>query len=159
MIARTVSTGWQTILADLSLILFMVTAAALANAPDGPLGTDEVNPHAARAAPHKAPHPPVITAAPKAEPVGVWRSGPGAPDLQQWLNEVARDPRLRLTIIVHYAPGGRDRALLDAAKLDRAAGPRGNTARIVIEPGEPEGASAVVEFDADTGTQLARQGA
>jgi hypothetical protein len=156
MIARTVSTGWQTILADLSLILFMVTASALADTADGPLGPDAPRPQ-----PH-APSAPVagaIAPIPQAEPVAVWRSAPGVPDLAQWLNEVARDPRLRLTITVHYAPGGRAAALAEAAQLDRAAGTRGDTARIVVEPGRPDGASAAVGYDADAGTPLARTGA
>jgi hypothetical protein len=172
MIARAVGSSWQTILADLSLILFMVTASALANTSDGPLGADG-NPVAAarpapRAAPasHAAPPVPAIMPAPRAEPVAVWRPG-GAhtPTLAQWLGDVARDPRLRLTITVHYAPGGRDQALADAARLDRSAGVRGDTARIVVEPGQPAGVNAVVGYDGldeatkASGTLLAGHGA
>jgi len=159
VIARAVGVGWQTILADLSLILFMVTASALANAPDGPLGADADATAAPR--PRSQPALPAITLSPRAEPVGVWQAGPGAPPLSKWLNEVARDPRLRLTITVHYAPGGRAAALTQAARLGRAAGPRGETARIVVEPGLPAGANAVVAYDAGNGagTQLAGHGA
>ena len=157
MIARTVGIGWQVILADLSLILFMVTAAALANAPDAPLEPDPGEVSVARA---PAPSPsPSIAPLPLAEPVGVWRAAPGAPSLGQWLGDVARDPRLRLTITVHYAPGGRPAALAEAARLDGAAGPRGADARIVVEPGQPAGAEAEVGYDADgmaAGTSLAR---
>ena len=162
MIARTVSTSWQTILADLSLILFMVTASALANAPDGPLGPDS-DPHPAAAHPHgppPAPAPksvPIIAALSRAEPVGVWRSGVDAPPLAQWLREVARDPRLRLTITVHYAPGGRKAGLAQALHLDTAAGAHAADARILVEPGLPAGASAALGYDAD-GTQLASPG-
>ncbi len=157
MIARTVGVGWQTILADLALILFMVTASALADAPDGPLGADAPPPPRAR--PRSGDR--VATPSPRAEPVAVWRAGEGAPPLSQWLNDVARDPRLRLTITVHYAAGGRDAALAQAARLDRAAGMRGQMARIVVEPGLPAGANAVVGYDADgdPGTQLAGHGA
>jgi len=160
MIARMASTGWQTILADLSLILFMVTASALANAPDGPLGP-EGDPHpAARHVPPPAATPkPVPGIAPliHAEPVGVWRNGAGAPPLGQWLHDVARDPRLRLAITVHYAPGGRKAALAQALRLDTAAGKLAGDARIVVEPGLPAGASAELGYDAD-GTQLATPG-
>ena len=164
MIAHTVRSSWQTILADLSLILFMVTASALANSSDGPLGNDNDPParsHPARPATPPPNQPPRIQPIPQAEPVGVWRPEPGAPPLPQWLAEVARDPRLRLTITVHFAPGGRDAALAQALRLDRAAGVRGETARIVVEPGLPAGANAVVGYDgadeggAGTGTQLA----
>ncbi len=139
MIASRISVGWQTILADLSLILFMVTAAALANAPDDP---------AEPARPARLAAAPPIQPAPRAEPVGVWRAAPDAPPLRQWLNEVARDPRLALTITVHYAPGGHAAALAEAARLDRAAGPRGDAARIVVEPGQPAGASVTLAYDA-----------
>ena len=60
--------GWQYALADLSLILFMVVAAALARQQAAP--------------PKPAPPPPAPAAAPVlAEPVAVWRAGPGAPRL------------------------------------------------------------------------------
>jgi hypothetical protein len=156
MIARTVSVSWQTILADLSLILFMVTASALANAPDGPLGPDGDPPHATPPAPRPAP---TVAPSVQAEPVGVWRAGAGAPPLPQWLHDVARDPRLRLTITVHYAPGGRDAALAQALRLATAAGAQAANARIVVEPGRPAGASAALGYDADAnGTQLAGSG-
>ena len=170
MIARTIGVGWQTILADLSLILFMVTASALAEAPDAPLGNDSNAAVHAHAAPKPAPIPapsPAIAPLPRAEPVAVWRAGEGAPPLPQWLHDVARDPRLRLTITVHYAPGTRAAALAEAARLDRQSGPQASSARIVIEPGLPAGASAAVGYDADpgdaavnaTGTHLAAHGA
>lgn len=145
MIARTVNGGWQTILADLALILFMVTAAALANAGD---------------APAPAPRP----AAPPAgdvEPVALWRAGAGAPALDRWLADAARDPRLGVTITVHYAPGGRAAALAQAQDLAAAAGARAAAARIVIEPGDDAGAIAAVAYDvpAKAGTALAKPGA
>ena len=164
MIARSIGVSWQTILADLSLILFIVTASALANAPDGgPLGSDPDATTAPRPLPRPAPPPPAITPSLRAEPVGVWRPAAGAPTLPQWLGEVGRDPRLRLTITVHYRPGGGDAALAQAAQLDREAGARGRMARIVVEPGQPAGANAVLGYDADgadaaAGTQLARHG-
>lgn len=161
MIARMASTGWQTILADLSLILFMVTASALANAPDGPLGPPGDQSPDAKPAPKRAAAPvpkPVITPAMPVEPVGVWRSAPGAPPLAQWLNDVGRDPRLRLSITVHYGAGGRKAALAQALRLDAAAGSHAADARMVVEPGLPAGASAVLSYDA-AGTQLAVPGA
>ena len=166
MIARTVRSSWQTILADLSLILFMVTASALADTPDGPLGTAADAPARPRAVARPVPQPPPpppppIAPLPRAEPVGVWRPAAGAPTLPQWLDEVARDPRLRLTITVHFVAGGRDAALAEAERLDRAAGAHGQTARVVVEPGQPAGASAMIGYDADagTGTLLAGHGA
>ena len=76
------------------------------------------------------------------------------------MSATSRDP-LRLTITVHFAPGGREAALAQALRLDRAAGVHGETARIVVEPGQPAGANAVVGYDGDagSGTQLAHTGA
>ena len=58
--------GWQYALADLSLILFMVCALALAQAPKGKL----------KAMVQPAPEKPQSVAL--AEPTAVWRAGPGA---------------------------------------------------------------------------------
>ncbi|WP_428331786.1 hypothetical protein [Novosphingobium sp.] len=162
MIARMASTGWQTILADLSLILFMVTASALANAPDGPLGpAGDPLPASHPRAPGPAPKPAPIAALVHAEPIGVWRAAAGAPPLGQWLHDVARDPRLRLTITVHYPPDAgpalRKAALAQALHLDAAAGAHAADARVVVEPGLPAGASAMLGYDAD-GTQIAYPG-
>ncbi len=71
MIARS-GTGWQYALADLSLILFMVTAAGVSEA-----------------APGEAP--------PRSEPVAVWQVG--GPPLAEWLAAQLPDPRQQLTIV------------------------------------------------------------
>ena len=118
MIARTGS-GWQTVLADLSLILFMITAAAASELPTAP----------------PAPPSPVLPAL--GEPVAVWRAGPGAPSLRDWLASSGPDPRLRLTILA-----GPDQAQM---ALAMAAG-AGRPARILLEPqaGVP---SAMLTYD------------
>ena len=107
MIAR-LGSGWQTVLADLSLILFMITAAAVAQAPAQP----------AQLA------PPMLPAL--GSPVAVWSAAPGGPDLLAWLAQNAGDPRLRLTIVAPPA------AALDALALGAASG---RPARVLIEPG------------------------
>jgi hypothetical protein len=154
MIARPGQTGWQTILADLALILFMICASALSVA-EGPAPAADK----AQAAPLRLPVAPSRPAAShpvapsqQAEPVGVWRDGPGAPPLAQWLADQAGDPRLRLSIVVRYAPqsGGRAAALDQAAALARAAGPRAATARLVVEPGAQPGASVALGYDAES---------
>ncbi|OYU33151.1 MAG: hypothetical protein CFE35_21795 [Novosphingobium sp. PASSN1] len=136
---------WQTILADLAMILFMMTAAALANAPDGPLLPSTVKPAPHAAAPALRP----IAASPRAEPVGVWRDDPGAPALATWLAQQARDPRLRVSILVRHGLGHERAALARAETLMTAAGARGAGARIVIEPGQADGASVVLAYDAE----------
>ncbi|MFN3517571.1 MAG: hypothetical protein ACK4YM_10495 [Novosphingobium sp.] len=106
MIARAGS-GWQTVLADLSLILFMATASAVSEAPAEP--SAEV---AAASLPALG------------EPVAQWRPGPGMPDLREWLS-ANPDPRLRLTILA--GPEQAQAALALAATAGRPA-------RLVLDP-------------------------
>jgi hypothetical protein len=116
MIARAGS-GWQTVLADLSLILFMVTASAVNEAPSVP------------------PPAPVVLPA-LGEPVALWRAGPDAPTLPEWVAQHP-DPRLGLTIL---APPEEAEAAL---ALGAAAG---RPTRLVLEPGL-SGLSAALGYD------------
>jgi hypothetical protein len=94
MIARAGS-GWQTVLADLSLILFMISAAAVSEAGEG-------------------------SAAPAmAEPVAQWRGEAGTPDLAAWLAAQPRDSRQQLTIVA--PPDAAAAALELAMRSDRPA--------------------------------------
>lgn len=124
MIARAGS-GWQTVLADLSLILFMVTAAA-----------------AAQAVPDVMPAPPALVDPVLGDPVAVWRGGSSA-SLAQWLENQPADARQRLTIIVPYAD---DPASAAAAALDLASA-AGRPARLVFEPGGAGDVYATLTFD------------
>jgi len=131
-----INSGWQALLADLAMILFMITASALSNAPAAP----------AMGAAH--PRAPVV-ASPRAEPVGVWREGVDAPPLATWLAQQPADPWVRLTILVRYADGRREDAMKQAGRLLLAAGPRGLNARVLIEPGPQAGASATLAYDTE----------
>jgi hypothetical protein len=77
--------GWQTVLADLSLILFMVMAAAVRQTPPEVAGQ---------------PPPPLPALG---EPVAVWRAVAGA------------DPKLRLTILAPARAGTAAQALAATA--------------------------------------------
>lgn len=124
MIARHGS-GWQTVLADLTLILFMVSVGALAHSQPGAAG-------AAR---------PALA---EGEPVAVWRPGTGGQDLAQWLAAQQTNSRARLTLIIHAPP---DR-MVEALTAARAAGGlAANAARIVIEPGSGPDLEAVLAYD------------
>ncbi|MFM5924014.1 MAG: hypothetical protein ACKOPG_07515 [Novosphingobium sp.] len=116
MIAR-MGSGWQTVLADLSLILFMVTASAVSQTP---------------AVPGQAR--PVLPAL--GEPAAVWRQAAGAPPLASWL-AASPDPRLRLTIVA--APA-------EAAAALKLAGAAGRPARVLVEP-EASGIAATLTYD------------
>ena len=110
--------GWQYVMTDLSLILFMITAAALSSAPSD------------------TPAPPPAALGPAAvpalgEPVAVWRPGAGAPPLAAWLASQGADPQLRLTVVAPQAQAQTALALAAGA---------GRPARVLIEPdasGEP----------------------
>ena len=106
-----VGTGWQTLFADLSIILFMVTAAAVSEESE----------------------PPVPSA--QGTPLALYRAEAGAPPLADWLAAQGPDPRQQLSIVAHYAPGGQEAALAQAQALLHTAGAAGVQARLVVEPG------------------------
>jgi hypothetical protein len=126
-------TGWQYLLADLSLILFIVTAAALSQTSDGP----------------------AAALSPQGEPLAFYRADAGAPPLGQWLRDQSPDPRQQLTIVAQYAPGRQVEALDRAGALAREAGAAGTRARIVVEPGVG-GTTASLAFDAPRAASLAQ---
>lgn len=121
--------GWQTVLADLSLILFMVTASAVGQGMA-----------------HDAPPPalPQVAEPLRGDPVAVWRPGPGGPALAEWLAQQGSDERQRLSIVVPYAPGGQAAALELARDWTRGLA---NPARVIVEPGDPAAAYAALTFD------------
>jgi hypothetical protein len=121
MIARAGS-GWQTVLADLSLILFMVMGAAVSEAP--------------AQSPAAPPAPLVLPAL--GEPVAVWRAAPGGPRLTEWLASQPDDPRQRLTLVAMPADGPA--VLAEAAKLPRPA-------RVMIEPDLSSPPYAALTYD------------
>jgi hypothetical protein len=109
MIARSGS-GWQTVLADLSLILFMVMATAVSETPGTVGGPVE------------------------SEPVAQWRGAEDAPGLRDWLAAQPQDPRQQLTIVAPLAAA--QQALVMARGSDRPArivlDPRAEGAPIAI---------------------------
>lgn len=119
------SYGWYVMLADLALILFMVTAQAV---HDGEAHMPAGNPLPA-----------------EGEPVAIYRTGNGAPPLRQWLAAEAQDQRLRLTVIARYTGADAEEAALAAARLAADAGD--NRARVVIEPGDRQELLAVLAYD------------
>ena len=122
--------GWQTVLADLSLILFMITASAASQ----PAAPPQVRPAPILPAPIlPAPILPALGA-----PVAVWRAEPGGTSLTAWLAIAGRDARLRLTIV---APPS---ASVAAAELAAQAG---RPARIILEPGGEPAPFAALTYD------------
>lgn len=136
------ATGWQTSLADLSLILFMVAAAAASRVP---LNAGASKPASAPAIKRQTSAAP----SPQAEPLAVYIAEPGAPPIREWLARQDDDPRHRLTVTARYGEGGKAQgtALAEALELAREAGRAGRQARIVVEPGSGP-ARVVLAFDA-----------
>ena len=129
MIARG-SFGWQTTMADLAMILFMVTAAGI---------------HAQQE--QKAQPKPASSPSARGEPLAMYRAYEGAPPLREWLAEQAPDRRQYLTIVARYRAGGAAAAAREAVGLAQEAGAAGVSARIVLEPGEGAELLATLAFD------------
>jgi len=132
MTAR-LAVGWEIMLADLSLILFMVTAVALSQTGDGQAD---------------------MAVSPQGEALAFYRVDADAPPIGEWLRSQSPDTRQQLTIVAQYRPGGQEAALMQAETLAREARASGAQARIVVEPGEG-GTTATLAFDVPDAT-LAR---
>ena len=134
--------GWQYALADLSLILFMVCVAALAR---------EQKAHAHRLPPARppvtAPLAPPVAAVALADPVAVWRAGPGMPSLAEWLASQTIDRRQRLTIVARYANGRAQIAFARAQDVLQAQPKLPPSTRIVVEPAAVDDLSATLTWD------------
>jgi len=124
-----VSLGWQTTMADLALILFMVTAAGVHAQQHPPAG--------------EIPPPPPV----QGEALAIYRVHAGAPPLAAWLAEQAPDPRQHLTIVARYRQGDAASAARKALELAHDAGTAGVSARIVLEPGAAGDLLASLSFD------------
>lgn len=117
--------GWQVILADLSMILFLVTGAALSrDRPD--ISSDRMITLGAAGA--------------------VFRGDQGQ-SLAPWLDERVHDPREMLTITGRYAPGERHLIENEVEDAATAAERRGVHFRTIVEPGRETDLVAIFAFD------------
>lgn len=124
--------GWMTTLADLSIILFMITAADLSQARP-----------TVSSAPSAAPA--------MAEPVATFRPGGGAPSLSGWLAAQPVDPRQRLTVLVRHDDAQADHALQSGLALMRQAEGAGRPARLIVERATMPDTIAYLAYDAAPG--------
>ncbi len=134
--------SWQMILADLALILFLLTLSALP-AAEAEAGRGL----AARAVREKiereASEPEIASAQ------ALYRAVPGGPPLSEWLAAQAPDPRATLTIFATHTPGGEAAAWSRAGALaaeGRAAGAR---VRTIIAVGSEADVYASLAYDAE----------
>lgn len=126
MIARG-APAWQILLADLALILFIVTASALALGATAAADTAQ-----------------------EAEPHAVMRASPdpsGEAELRRWLAAYRADPREYLTLRVEYPPGRFAAAQVQAARLSALAAELGHTPRLILEQSRVPRLEARFAFD------------
>ena len=149
---RTAS-SWQIILADLALILFLVTAAALAaSAGSSPKSADAARqePLALKPASHSQPQiTPDIASdlAPLAPAQALYRNSNGGVDLAQWLEQQPRDPRASLTIVAQYSAGEEDRLWAKARAMASVATQLDVRSRVIIRPGPTSDIYASLAYD------------
>lgn len=136
--------GWQLILADLALILFLLTLSALpaAEAETGHRLADRTG-RAARETEAATARAPEIAPA-----QALFRPIPGGPSLGEWLGSQAPDPRMTLTIVAAHPAGGEAQAWTRAQTLAAEARAHGARVRIIITAGTAADLHASLGYDA-----------
>lgn len=133
--------GWQIILADLALILFVMTLSALpaAEVESGKrLADSKASEREARGLGRRAQ----IAAA-----QAIYRAVPGGPGLGAWLASQQPDPRATLTIFATHRTGGEAGAWARAEALANEARSAGTPVRTIISAGESEELYASLAYD------------
>lgn len=119
--------SWQLILADLSLILFLVATTALVQQAED----HDTQPRTPAAAPAQA----------------IYRPGAGTPEFSAWLEAQALDPRISASIVATYLSGAEDQAWQNARALADQARATGLETRIVMREGERADLYASLAYD------------
>lgn len=131
--------GWQLILADLALILFLLTLSALPAAETAHKPED----HKARERGAQRQPQPEIAAA-----QALYRPIAGGPGIAAWLAGQPRDPRATLTVFVRHRPGGESAAWNAAKQLANDASASGVAVRTIITTGQAPDLYASLAYDA-----------
>jgi hypothetical protein len=146
MILRAAS-GWQTVTADLALILFLITAQAVREpAAPSPQEETEVEAEADTAEPA-----PVASSA-----LALHKPAKGE-SVEEWLLAAVTDERQVATISIGYAPGQREEALAEGERLLAEAEAAGVAARLIAMPNSSAAILVSVDYlrPAPDGTNLA----
>ena len=130
---RGLSSG-QPALADLSLILFAVVAAAYRDEPSGAEKADQ----AAEVA--------------LGQPMAVFRPG-GDANLTRWLGSQDMGQGEVVTVVVRHRPGAAASAAREAAKLAEQIEAAGYPARLMVEPSRNPEVLVVIAFDQRRGSE------
>lgn len=125
--------NWHIILADLALILFVLTLSALT----GTLPEEETQIQD-REDVQRAQFGPAQA---------LFRAVPAGPTLGAWLDSQPRDPRATLTIHVRYETGEAERGWQLAHAMSQEAENRGIAARLVIAKADTAESFATLGYD------------
>ena len=132
--------GWQLILADLALILFLLTLSAL------PAAEAETGRRlAARAVQEKGARDEEQTEIAPAQ--ALFRPVAGGPGLGAWLASQGPDPRATLTIFAVHLPGEEAAAWARAEALAAEARSKGARVRVIITAGDESDVYASLAYD------------
>lgn len=127
------SNGWQLVLADLSLILFLVTLTALVNT------SSETG---------ESPEPATFVApAHIAASQALFRPTSRGPSLAQWLAEQPADPRATLTIIARHSGDDKDLMWDNAQMMAASVAQSGVPVRVIITKGDESDLYASLAYD------------
>lgn len=123
---RSSFTSWQVTLADLSLILFLVTLAGIAPASDSSGGEEmrEMTPSQA-----------------------LFQSGLDSPNFTEWLAMQHLDDRMTLMIHVQHPAGDQEWAFVEAMHMVDAARSASVASRVVIDQGRQRASYASLGYD------------
>lgn len=133
----TETVGWQIVLADLSLILFLTTLAGLSQLDRQP-DAGAVLPHEALGA---------VAVPPAAPRQSLYLVGTETTPFAQWLRLESRDHRAALTIHAQYRPQAETRAWNVALALAREARAQGYEPQMVFVAGDSERVWASFAFE------------
>ncbi len=128
MISRA-TTGWQTITADLALILFLITAQAVTDHADRPAPVNNERFPTTESTSALAVHYPAR-----------------GEDINDWLRDTMIDRRQVATISIEYGPGARASALAEGDRLLGQAETAGVGARLMVVPGAADQTIIAVDY-------------
>jgi len=141
-------TSWQLILADLALILFLVSLIALIGRKDARAEAEtrleRRGERSEAASAYAAPRPQLTAPA-----AGVYRASAKSPPLGEWLAGQTLDPRAVLTIHARHTRGEEAAAWAAARALAREARAAPVRLRIVTEEAMVNDLSATLAYDGE----------
>ncbi len=136
--------AWQLILADLALILFLVTLTALASETS----QDQSDSVSDQTRDLSTPSPQI------AQSQALYRSSSLGPSLEEWLSEQPVDPRATLTIFAQHTDNDRPVIWAQAQTLSDSASDKGFAVRVVITRDDVSDIYASLAYDNWIGESL-----